>query len=447
MIKLPTRSSLSNFLNHGPYVGYCYSYPHKSAYREFPNPKMLSEVWNGEKTDHMFLYLHVPFCEMRCGFCNLFTFSQPDSEIPFQYLATIKRHAKIIKNEIDQPRFSQVAIGGGTPTFLNSFELEQLCTLLADMGIAGSKVPISIEASPATIVIEKLRMLRDFGVHRISMGIQSFNAQDVGQLGRPQKKQQVYKAIEAIQQFDFPIFNLDLIYGAAGQTIESWNNSIREVLSIRPNEVFLYPLYVRPLTGLGNRKSVQSASGNNDHRIAMYRLGRGQLLNAGYEQTSMRMFALPNESAPTEYRCQEDGMIGLGVGARSYTSNLHYSSRYAVEQKSIGKIIEDYVNKSDSELATIDYGFELNREETLRRGVILSLLQVQGLDRGEYRNQFKIDVIDQFPELQELESCGVANIKRNRILLTDRGIELSDAIGPWLYSDNVRNRMNNYSWN
>ena len=105
---------LDQLLAGSPYVAYSYAYPHKTAYRPLPQPIPLRDVWRDEAQDSLFLYLHVPFCEYRCGFCNLFTLSQPEESLTTRYLAAIEREANAVCEALDEPQFARLAIGGGT---------------------------------------------------------------------------------------------------------------------------------------------------------------------------------------------------------------------------------------------------------------------------------------------------------------------------------------------
>ncbi len=446
----PKTKSLDEFLQRGPYLGYTYSYPHKTAYRSLPT-RLLREVWQQEPVNALFLYVHVPFCEFRCGFCNLFTISQPDQDLPTQYLKSFDRQAQQVSEGLPSDfRFAQLAIGGGTPSYLNVGELEQLFGVLSSkMRVDGTGVPIAMEVSPATVDREKLRLMKDFGVDRVSMGVQSFNGRDVGAIGRPQKREQVMKAIESIRRESFEILNLDLIYGAEGQTSESWLQSVNETIELRPEEIFLYPLYVRQLTGLSKRKSCSS----DDSRLELYRMGRDRLLEAGYEQVSMRMFRLPSRNnvkstsfVSSDYRCQSDGMIGLGCGARSYTSNLHYGSRFAVRQSVVSRIVSDYVSQTDKEFSEVSFGFEMDSGQRRRRHLILSLFLTEGLRLDDYRDQFSSCVMDDFPQLSQLVDRNLATIDSSRFVLNEEGIAMSDSLGPWLYSNDVDHLMEEYQW-
>ena len=415
------------------YEGYAYSYPHKHSYRRLNN-LALPALWEKEKKDALFLYIHLPFCEMRCGFCNLFTIANPQENMVDAYLQTLAREATAIKDQVAPEAFAQMAVGGGTPTFLQPHQLEKLFSIIRKLGCEPEKIPTSFELSPATVTREKLRLLVEQGVDRVSMGVQSFLESEVKALGRPQKNTEVYAALDLLKQYSFATVNVDLIYGAYGQTLSSWLHSVQEVIRYGIEEVFMYPLYVRPLTGITKINRQQE-----DSRFIFYREAKQLLLSAGYRQVSMRLFqktGMAQKHPARSYSCQEDGMIGLGAGARSYTRSVHYSSEYAVARQNIRSIIEKYIAKPH--FTEVDYGIALNKEEQQRRFVIKSILHGAGLDLKRYHTLFEHDALQEYPLLQELISADMARRQGDVLRLTNTGIDYSDAIGPTLYSEPIR---------
>jgi len=425
------------------YAGYAYAYPHKTAYRPLDPPVALREAWAAERRDALFLYLHAPFCEMRCGFCNLFTTANPPALFARDYLAALRRQAVRARETVGQATFARLAIGGGTPTYLDESSLESLFEIAERIfGVDPQNIPVSVETSPLTAETGKLRLLREHGVDRISIGVQSFIEAEVNAVGRSQKTAVVEQALDRIRGIGFPVLNIDLIYGLPGQTTGSWLASLCAALRFAPEELYLYPLYVRPLTGLGRR----GGRAEDDLRLDCYRAGRRLLLESGYRQISMRMFRSEQARAAdgSVYCCQSDGMIGLGCGARSYTRTLHYSSEYAVGAAGIREILAAYIAKPDEAFDFAEYGFALDGADQLRRFVIQSLLQVEGLDLIAYRARFGSEAPDDLPELARFEDRGLAIRDGDRLRLTEAGLEMSDIIGPALYSARVRNLMGSY---
>ncbi|MER6175871.1 STM4012 family radical SAM protein [Streptosporangium sp. NPDC001681] len=435
----------------GPYQGYVYAYPHKTAYRPLDPRPPLAEVWAREPVDHLFLYLHIPFCEMRCGFCNLFTRTGAPEELVDAYLGALERQASAVRGALNGPRFVAAAVGGGTPTYLKAAELTRMFDLAEQiMGIDLRAVPMAVETSPATATADRLAVLAERGTTRVSIGVQSFVDAEARAAVRPQRRQEVETALGRIREAGFETLNLDLIYGIDGQTEASWRYSLDAALAWKPEEIYLYPLYVRPLTGLGRR-----ARDWDDHRLTLYRQGRDHLLAAGYEQISMRMFRLPGRSSPAEYSCQSDGMVGLGCGARSYTSHLHYSHEYAVGAGQVRAIIDDYVHLASEEFAVANVGFRLDEEDRRRRHLIQSLLQADGLDPAAYRARFGAGAEAHFgEELERLTAGGLLErdapppggegARPGWLRLTAEGLARSDAIGPALFSGRVRALMARY---
>ncbi|TGN72778.1 coproporphyrinogen III oxidase family protein [Streptomyces bauhiniae] len=433
-----------------PYQSYVYAYPHKTAYRKLDDRPLLKDLWAGEPKDALSLYLHIPFCEVRCGFCNLFTRIGAPDGFTGAYLDALERQAGAVREALGERapvRFATAAFGGGTPTFLTAAELTRLCDIAEHrMGADLRAVPLSVEASPATATADRLEVLAERGATRLSLGVQSFDDTEARAAVRPQRRADVEAALGRVREVGIPVLNIDLIYGIDGQTERTWLRSLDAALAWRPEELYLYPLYIRPLTGLGRRGDAADPEWD-EQRLRLYRAGRDHLLAHGYEQRSMRMFRradAPAEGAD-DYACQTDGMIGLGCGARSYTAGLHYSFDYAVGMHEIRDIIDDYVTRPAADFAHAEYGRRMSGDEPRRRHLLQSLLQADGMAVADYRARFggRAPAEDfpaelaRFADLGWLESGPV-------LRLTPEGLAHSDALGPELFSPAVRAAMAAY---
>lgn len=422
------------------YQQYAYSYPHKLAYRELENPYTIKQVWQQQPHNNLFAYLHIPYCEMRCGFCNLFTIANPKEGIN-DYLTALRKEAQTYKNELPNIQFEEYAIGGGTPTFLNADQLaEMLNTFKNVLGVHTQDKYGSIESSPKSISQEKIKLIEEFGINRISIGIQSWIEEETKQLGRPQPPQLAAKAVDSLAESSIPEINIDLIYGINGQTENSWQFSLNRTVEYNPTEIYLYPLYTRPLTGLEKRNNPSPS----DHRLKLYRIGRDFLLENGYQQVSMRCFRKTDASEiVSSHNSRTDGMIGIGAGARSYTANLHYSSHYAVGRKAIKSIIHDYAAKQMSDFNVINYGIQLTREEQIRRFFIKSLIDGGQLNVSNFKAQFGQSIFD-FEIINELFENKWVEQHDNLVHLTVKGMEMEDYIGPALFSKQIKEQMKTF---
>ncbi len=190
---------------------------------------------------------------MRCGFCNLFTTANPRGELPTAYLDTLRREARRTAGGARSGTVARLAIGGGTPTYLDAAGLHALFDIAQDArrrpAVHRSRSrPRQRPPRPSGCA-----RCASAGADRISIGVQSFIEDEAQAAGRSQRTVDVERALEAIRAPGFPTLNIDLIYGIQGRQSASWLDSLRAALRYAPEELYLYPLYVRPLTGLGQR--------------------------------------------------------------------------------------------------------------------------------------------------------------------------------------------------
>ncbi|MFD3328491.1 STM4012 family radical SAM protein [Streptomyces sp. NPDC058701] len=439
-----------------PYEQYVYAYPHQKAYRLLEDGPLLRDLWSAERLDALSLYVHVPFCEMRCGFCNLFTRTGAPEDVTRDFLGTLERQARVTRRALeaqDKPiRFPLTAFGGGTPTYLTAAELTRLCDICENvMGADLRASSWSVETSPATATADRIAVLAERGATRLSIGVQSFVDEEARAAVRPQKRDEVEASLARLKAAGFPILNIDLIYGIEGQTERSFKISLDAALAWEPEEVYLYPLYVRPLTGLSGRHAT-TLQDWNEQRLRLYRYGRDHLLSAGYEQTSMRVFRRVGTAAVedtdgsgiSEYN-QQAGMVGLGVGARSFTTGLHYTTDYAVAVPEVRRIIDDYIATPTEKFERAQWAFRMDGGERRRMYVLQHLLESTGLRVADYERRFATRFEDDFA--RQLETLLGQNWLREQggtLALTPEGMAWADAVGPMFFSSRVRETMSSY---
>ncbi|MFF0416192.1 STM4012 family radical SAM protein [Kitasatospora sp. NPDC004745] len=438
-----------------PYRQYVYAYPHQKSYRALADGPALADIWAGERLDALSLYVHVPFCEMRCGFCNLFTRTGAPEQITTAWLDTLERQARATREALEAQgrdiRFTLAAFGGGTPTYLTAAELTRLADLCENvMGADLRAVPWSVETSPATATPDRIAVLAERGATRVSIGVQTFLEEEARAAVRPQKRSEVDAALTRLKAAAFPILNIDLIYGIQGQTEETFRTSLDAALSWEPEEVYLYPLYVRPLTGLDGRHEDTGESWD-EQRLRLYRFGRDHLLAAGYRQTSMRVFQRAGTAAVdqaddagiSEYN-QQAGMVGLGVGARSFTTGLHYTTDYAVAVPEVRRIIDDYIATPTEDFRRAQWAFTMDDDERRRMYLLQTLLESGGTVVEQYRGRFGDTPAAHFPaQFATLAERGWLT-GGDTLRLTPEGMAWSDAVGPLFFSPRVDAAMAAY---
>jgi oxygen-independent coproporphyrinogen-3 oxidase len=421
-----------------------YSYPHKTAYRSLSGTGAVRERLT--QLDCNELYVHVPFCRDKCGYCNLFS-------VPMSDKALLERYCDAVCNQfrewgLEGRRFRALTIGGGTPLLLPESQLARLLSL------TGAGSDICVETSPGETTRTKLGLLRDFGVRRVSIGVQSFDGAALDAIGRvPASPRVAHDALSLLKEFGFPCLNIDLIYGIPGQSLPNLLATLREALCYLPEEIFLYPLYIRRGTPIYERRRGVGNAASDETDIdgvgrdasvcafAQYVAARDFIIGEGYTQVSMRRFALRRPEG--KQSCGFEDMVGLGCGARSYLGDLHCCTPFALGQARAQALIESYMALPAE--VPLSHGYLMDAEEQRRRYVIKNLLHCAGLPLGEYRQRFGSEAEQDYPLLGRLCSRGLAEqmgtANADRICLTPRGLSLSDRIGPLFISRKVRERM------
>ncbi len=227
------------------YVQYMYSYPHKTAYRPLENIDLRDYMVNLEGEGHG-LYLHLPFCESKCGYCNLFSVTGCSQAHMDAYLEGVVRQMRQYREILPGSTvFSDFTIGGGTPLLLSPGQLEEMFRAAKREMPLGASCHVVIETAPKQTDREKARLLKALGVTRVSMGIQSFEEEELAWLGRRHDSRRAREAAGLLMETGFECVNFDFIYGLPGQTAESLLRSLRWAVSYSPEEIFLYPLYIK----------------------------------------------------------------------------------------------------------------------------------------------------------------------------------------------------------
>lgn len=424
----------NNMPTSNPYTQYMYSYPHKTAYRTLTDVHLKDYISRLSCSENS-LYFHIPFCQTKCGYCNLFSVTGKSTEWMQSYVDAMEKHAKqladILPNDVS---FQDLTLGGGTPLILSEEQLCKVFTIARNiLGFEPENNSIIIETSPNQTTLEKLALLKKEHVNRISIGVQSFHDNELSAIYRMHNSDSAKRALHDIKNMDFDCVNIDLIYGIPGQTTDSLLASLTQALKFEPDELFVYPLYVKPGTLL-HSKNIQRL----DEAFEMYKLVHSFLKKAGYHPHSMRRFVKDNVDTLPESLCGFGNTISIGCGGRSYVGNLHFCTPYAVGQTQCLPILNEYIAKED--FLNISHGFFLNENEEKRRYVIKHILFGKGINRMDYKSHYHQDVLVDFPLIKDWIDTDYATINTDFITLTEEGFALSDYLGPQLISSEVMER-------
>ena len=451
------------------YTQYMYSYPHKTAYRPLEGLGLSDFARCLAGPGHS-LYLHVPFCETKCGYCNLFSVTGQNASQMDVYLDTVERQLSQYQ-EVLSPlgtEFADFTIGGGTPLLLTTSQLNRMFAMVRSHLSLADGAQIIIETAPNQTTKEKLGILKEEGVTRVSMGIQSFSDKELRTLRRSHSSQKARESLSLLKDFGFPCVNIDFIYGVPGQTVSSLMASLAEAMNSQPDELFLYPLYIKH--GVLLEQDIRTGM-VLDEKLAyeQYREACAFLKAQGYIQDSMRRFVrakarrdvagqdltgqgltgqdltgqgLTGQDLRAFQDCGFGVSLALGCGGRSYLGALHTCSPYGVGQADCLARLREFENTED--FTAVRHGFLLSQDEIQRRYVIRHLLILPGLKKSEYCSHFHGEASEDFPILAEWVQKGYVRDKGGYLALTPEGMGLSDWLGPQLISPLVQARMDEW---
>jgi putative oxygen-independent coproporphyrinogen III oxidase len=271
------------------------------------------------------IYVHIPFCLTRCGYCDFNAYEGLDHLAP-RYLEALSAEATLAAPAWKGTRFVSVFLGGGTPTTLSPADLRSLLASLRDRFDLASDAEVTTEANPDTVDEASLRAIRDAGFQRLSMGAQSFDPAVLSSLERLHRPDGVRAAMAAARAAGYANVSLDLIYGTDGETLASWERTLHEAVALAPEHVSAYALTIEPATPLGR----QVAAGTRpepdpDVQADMFGLACEVLRDAGYRHYEVSNWARPG------FECEHNlgywerrPYVGLGAGAHAYRDDVRW---------------------------------------------------------------------------------------------------------------------------
>jgi putative oxygen-independent coproporphyrinogen III oxidase len=355
------------------------------------------------------LYIHVPFCKSKCPYCDFYSVTSL-SLIP-AWLSGIKKEVLIYKDRFSS--FDSLYLGGGTPTVINEPDLMHLIDYLFTHFSFSPDSEISIEANPDDITPEKLKLLRNLGINRISLGAQSFNGYDLLYLSRRHTVLQTRRALEMIRSEGFINTGIDLMYGLKDQNETDWVTTLKQALDYRPEHISCYQLTIKKGTEF-KQKKVQPFDEEKERLLFM-------VTSAFLEQAGYLHYEVSNYAREKKYICRHNykywdhtPYLGLGPAAHSFFSNKRWWN-----VKSIKKYCE-LLQKNTPPLAGTE---SLNDEQRRLEYLCLGLRTSAGIDISYLQNRTAIKNV-----LQELTDAKLVKIKGGRVIPTREGFLFADSI-------------------
>jgi len=376
------------------------------------------------------LYLHLPFCESLCYFCACNKIITQDHSRTTEYLRYLEKEIKLVASKIGSDRkTAQLHLGGGSPTFFSSDELRQLMGVLREHFNFTDDAELGIEIDPRTVKPETLKVLSELGFNRNSFGVQDFDPAVQQAVNRIQPFSMVEAAVKESRKFKFQSVNSDLIYGLPKQTKESFARTLDSLIQLAPDRIALYNYAHLPSRFKAQRQIIEADLPSAEERLQIFLMSTQRLLDAGYIYIGLDHFAKPDDEL---HKAMED--LSLHRNFQGYTTRAE-CDLIGFGVSAIGKVgdsycqsvrtIREYYEQLDQGKLPVEKGFSLDKDDLLRREVIMTLmcsmpLNIAQIERS-YDIQFSSYFEEELKELRQYEEVGFIQVSPDAITVTAKG--------------------------
>lgn len=359
------------------------------------------------------LYVHVPFCAHKCEYCAFYS-KLPSGDLVNQYVDALIRELEMVAGALKP---ETVFFGGGTPSLLSVSNWRRILVAMEQLNLLGAG-EWTVECNPATVSFEKAKLLRDFGVNRISMGVQSLDESLLDRLGRIHSREQVFRSYGILRDAGFENINLDLMFGIPTQTMATWRATLEEIIKMRPDHMSCYEVIYEEDTPLFQQLQAGQFDVDEDLVEDMYESLVSTVEAAGFRQYEVANFAGRSECQHNVNYWRGGSFYGLGPSATEYvggTRRKNWSNtQLYCEQIEAGNRAHEFSEKL-SELGrageTAAFGLRMNR----------------GWQFDEFEAITGRDLADCWRgDMDALVADGLATIDEQGFRLTRRGLRFAD---------------------
>jgi len=409
------------------------SYPTAPEFGEgFAEPQYREHLAraDAEPQNPLSLYVHIPFCESMCTYCGCHVIISRNKDRFSIYLDHVEREVEMTAQALPHRRsVAQLHWGGGTPTSLSEPQIERLWGILTRHFTIAPGAEVALEVDPCVTTDGQVTLLRQLGFNRVSMGVQDFTPAVQQAVNRIQSYEVTRKLYDRCRELGFGSINIDLIYGLPHQTPDNFQNTLAQVIGMRPDRVAVFNFAHVPWLRPHQRKIDETALPRTTDRFEIFARTMRSFADAGYAQIGMDHFALPDDELAVAQRNRAlhrnfmgyitrpaPDQIGFGVSAIGDVAGAYAQNV---------KWLPEYYQAVEGGHLPVQRGFVLSDDDKLRRHVINSLMCNFSLSIPETAARFSVDFGTYFAEeqapLAELATAGFVTLSADRIDVTPVG--------------------------
>ncbi|MBD8003627.1 radical SAM family heme chaperone HemW [Bacillus norwichensis] len=366
-------------------------------------------------------YIHIPFCEHICHYCDFNKFFMSGQPVD-EYLQLLEKEFDLYRAQFPDMNLKTIFVGGGTPTALNVQQLDALCSAIRKKLPFSKDGEFTFEANPGDLTLDKLHVLSNYGVNRLSFGVQSFNDELLKRIGRSHEVKDVYRSIRHAQQAGFSNLSIDLIYALPGQTVEDFSDTVQKAIKLDLPHYSGYSLIVEPKTVFYNlmRRGKLKLPGE-DQEAAMYEMLMNQMEKNGFQQYEISNFSKPGfQSIHNLVYWNNEEYYGFGAGAHGYMKGVRYSN-YGPLKK--------YMEPLEKGVLPIFEQHQVTDREKMEEEMFLGLRKRIGVNIPDFIKKFSINPMVLFQQqIKDLTAKGWIEEKNDSIRLTRQGLFLGNEV-------------------
>jgi oxygen-independent coproporphyrinogen-3 oxidase len=371
------------------------------------------------KTEQAGLYIHIPFCLSKCGYCSFYSIKSIYL-IP-EYIAVLKKEIKHYRNVFSS--FDTIYIGGGTPSLLSTGQIDDLISTVNKYFDMDRLAEITIEVNPGDVSLEYFQALRKSSINRLNIGVQSFDDKILQLLGRRHSAKEAIAAIEAARAVGFNNLGIDLIYGIHGVSIKSWKNALQKAVSVAPEHISCYQLSLDDRTPLYKKYSSEGWKLPDENtELKLFLTTADELENAGYIHYEVSNFARKDKfkSRHNQKYWQHTPYLGLGPAAHSFLNNKRWWNKAAVKT---------YLNEISQGKMPVEDMETLSAEQLQLEALFLGLRTKAGIDLKNYKTRYGADLIaDKKTIIDALIKNKLIELKNGFLRPTRTGMAVADSL-------------------
>ena len=368
------------------------------------------------------LYLHFPFCISKCPYCDFNSYQLKEDNQISSYISALYQEINAYSQKLKKSNITTIYLGGGTPTILSGVQIYNILKFCKEKFTIEKDAEITIEANPGTLDGEKLKLLIESGINRLSLGAQSFNNLFLKKLGRIHNTQDIIDSYSFAREIGFSNINIDIMFALPGQTTEDLQVTLKKAVSLKPDHLSLYNLTIKSETEYYKKyKRGKLKLPTEDEEFDMYNWAINFLEESGFEHYEIANFARPHKrSMHNLIYWQNKPYLGIGAGAYSFIRGYRYMNF---------KDPVIYIKEVMNGKLPVDNGEKLSLRKRMIETIILSLRTKDGVSYKKFKARFGVNLNDIFPgQIKKLVNLGLLKKDNYRIKLTKKGVFLANTV-------------------